>query len=130
MTAGMFFCSSMLVTLMNMVNQNIAKVQTMDPGVFLIIGHVRKVTDVSIVIGFAIAIASALLALVFGFMVSHRYNGPIVPLTRHLQELSQGKFSSRVRLRAGDELSELADAQNRLAEALEKRGTGDSGIRG
>jgi len=72
-------------------------------------------------VGLIFIACAALISLLFGLMISHRFYGPVVPLARHLNELREGKFGARVKLRPGDELAELMDAQNALAEALEKR---------
>jgi signal transduction histidine kinase len=56
-----------------------------------------------------------------GVRLSNRIYGPLVPLLRHIQNLKQGVYSSRVVLRQNDELTELRDALNELAANLEAR---------
>ena len=56
-----------------------------------------------------------------GVRLSNRIYGPLVPMLRHIQNLKQGIYSSRVVLRQNDELIELRDALNELAAALEAR---------
>lgn len=53
--------------------------------------------------------------------LSNRIYGPLIPLLRHIQNLKQGIYSSRVVLRQNDELTELRDALNELAATLEAR---------
>jgi signal transduction histidine kinase len=53
--------------------------------------------------------------------LSNRIYGPLVPLMRHIQNMKQGVYSSRVVLRQNDELTELRDALNELAAILEAR---------
>lgn len=59
---------------------------------------------------------------VFAYVISlgHRFFGPIVPLSSHIDKLISGDYSARVKLRKGDELHELADKLNKLAAILEK----------
>jgi len=56
-----------------------------------------------------------------GVRMSNRIYGPLVPMLRHIQNLKNGIYSSRVVLRQHDELVELRDALNDLAAALEAR---------
>lgn len=60
-------------------------------------------------------------AIFLGIRISNRIYGPLVPLLRHIQNLRQGIYSSRVILRRNDELTELRDALNELAATLEAR---------
>lgn len=53
--------------------------------------------------------------------ISNRVYGPLIPLQRHIQNLKQGMYSSRVILRRNDELTELRDSLNELAAVLEAR---------
>lgn len=53
--------------------------------------------------------------------VTHRYYGPLVAIHRFVQAMTQGDYSRRVMLRRQDELHELADHLNCMAEALERR---------
>jgi len=62
----------------------------------------------------------AFVTLLIGIVITHRTYGPLVPLMRHVENLTQRKFDARVHLRDTDELQELADALNLLAETLEK----------
>lgn len=52
--------------------------------------------------------------------VSHRIFGPLVPISRHIRELQQGNYSSRVHLRKDDFMLDLKDDLNILAETLQK----------
>ncbi|MGZ3653510.1 MAG: hypothetical protein ACXVB9_10955 [Bdellovibrionota bacterium] len=62
----------------------------------------------------------AVVTLVIGIVITHRTYGPLVPILRHVNDLTQRKFNARVHLRTTDELQELASALNLLAETLEK----------
>lgn len=62
-----------------------------------------------------------LFVIFMGVKLSNRIYGPLIPLLRHIQNLKQGVYSSRVVLRQNDELTELRDALNELAATLEAR---------
>jgi hypothetical protein len=55
------------------------------------------------------------------FKLTHRYYGPIVALTRILQELKSGNYKARVHLRQKDEFQNLATELNLLAEHLDSK---------
>lgn len=57
-------------------------------------------------------------SIFIGVLVSHRVYGPLIPIVRHIRKLAEGDYASRVRLRKGDELEEVAGALNELAEKL------------
>lgn len=72
-------------------------------------------------LAFMVAAVFSILSIVLGWQMSHRFYGPVIPLLRHIEELRNGNFSSRVKLRRGDELMELQEALNGLAEMLEAK---------
>ena len=55
------------------------------------------------------------------FRLTHRYYGPLVSIERFLDQLIEGKYDTRVSIRKKDELQNLANQLNKLAEALQKR---------
>ncbi|MFK7872143.1 MAG: hypothetical protein AB8C84_03085 [Oligoflexales bacterium] len=55
------------------------------------------------------------------FKLTHRYYGPMVSLERLIIELKSGRYHSRVKIRAHDEMQSLALHLNELAESLEKK---------
>jgi len=67
------------------------------------------------------ALFLSVFALVTGFVLSHRMYGPIVSIKRHIAHLREGNYSARLNLRQTDDMSELRDALNDLAGALESR---------
>jgi signal transduction histidine kinase len=72
-------------------------------------------------VAFGLMILVTGLAFAVGVRLSHRIYGPIVPINRFIEALSSGEYTARIALRKGDDMIELKDALNRLAEALEKR---------
>lgn len=55
------------------------------------------------------------------FKLTHRYYGPLVSIERFVDEMTQGRYSQRVKIRQKDELQRLTDRLNDMAAALEKR---------
>lgn len=63
----------------------------------------------------------ALTSLAHWLLLSHRIFGPTIPIRRHVQKLAEGDYSTRLKLRGGDEFQELVSDLNHLAETLESR---------
>lgn len=61
-------------------------------------------------------------ALCFAFWLqfSHGVFGPMVQIRRHINRMREGDYQSQIRLRAGDEFKNVADALNELAKSLQK----------
>lgn len=59
--------------------------------------------------------------LIIGLSVAylHRLVGPTIAFSRHMRALSNGDYSSRVKLRKNDAFRELAEDMNDLAASLE-----------
>ena len=60
-------------------------------------------------------------AMFLALRMTHRFLGPQVPMRRHVRAMIAGDYSSRCRIRHGDELQELAEDLNELAGALAER---------
>lgn len=63
-----------------------------------------------------IIVIPAMMAAVFlwGLFVSHRFAGPIERIERQLDEALSGRSKGSIKLRAGDDLSGVAERINRL----------------
>lgn len=68
------------------------------------------------------------LALLFFYVLSifvvtviftHRMIGPMIPMTRHVKALQEGRYTHRINLRRHDAFGELAEQLNDLAETLQ-----------
>ena len=71
---------------------------------------------------FAVFFICYLLILTISCIIfSHRYFGPIVAFKRHSVALKDGSYSSRIKLRKGDEFNDLAHELNDLAQSLENK---------
>lgn len=59
----------------------------------------------------------------FGYWIvySHRIFGPVVPIRRTIQKLTDGDYKARIHLRLSDEFKNIADDINKLADSLEKK---------
>jgi len=57
----------------------------------------------------------------FGFYITHRIVGPMVPIMRFIRELREGRYQSRLIIRGKDDLQDLADELNQLADNLHAR---------
>lgn len=67
------------------------------------------------------AVVIAFVAFNVGVFLTHRIFGAIVPIRRLIGDLMRGDYKARVNLRAQDELHELADDLNALAERLDQK---------
>lgn len=66
-----------------------------------------------------IAIGGAVAAmLTVGFFWGRSFIGPILALTRSTRELAKGKMDARVAIRSTDEIGQLGDAFNNMADKL------------
>jgi methyl-accepting chemotaxis protein len=122
LVAGGIIAQSVVIAVMAyFINNTIANVidtHQLDPAVGATITHA---ITLSMSLLMLIAVAFALVAVLIGVKLSHRIYGPLVPFTRHIDALKNGKYSTRMNLRRTDDLVELKDALNSLAEALQAR---------
>lgn len=61
-----------------------------------------------------------ILCTAIGILTSHKIAGPLYRIKLFLGRMIEGDYSGRLRLRKNDELHDLAEIINRLAEKLEK----------
>jgi methyl-accepting chemotaxis protein len=74
-------------------------------------------------LGFSFYIILLLLAIYifsFGFAIGQSFSSPIKKILEKARELSGGNLSTRVYLQTKDELSELAELLNQIAEELQE----------
>ena len=80
--------------------------------------------------GFIIMLIFSLFLILYGgwisFRFAHRFFGPTVPIVRLINELKNGQYSSRIQLRSGDELNEVAESLNDLASRLKEASSSSS----
>lgn len=118
---GILLIGSLSVLLMMKIQHEIVSldhIQNVDPEIiYPILQSVRRAQLLVTVVSFL----AFVVAVWRGLRLSHRIWGPMIPLRRHVGELTKGNFKSRVHLRTGDEFTELSDDLNGLAESLEIR---------
>ena len=122
LVAGGIIAQSLVIGVMAFfINSTIAstiEIHKLDPAVG---STITNAITVSMSLLMLIAVAFALIAVLIGVKLSHRIYGPLVPFTRHIDQLKEGRYSNRMNLRRTDDLVELKDALNSLAEALNAR---------
>jgi len=69
----------------------------------------------------AVVVVYMISNLLITVVITHKMVGPTVAFRRHIRNLVDGNFQSRVNLRQGDAFTEVADDLNFLAETLEKK---------
>lgn len=66
------------------------------------------------------ALASLVLALLLSFLMTRRVLRPLSQMTRISRELAAGSFSNRVEVVTNDEIGQLGEAFNSMADSLEQ----------
>ena len=72
-------------------------------------------------LGVWILAAALALTLAVGWVVARSVTGSVTRMAAGARALAEGRLETRLRVRPGDELGVLADALNRMAEALSRR---------
>ncbi len=74
-------------------------------------------------LAFFLCLLGSMPILFYGALVfSHRIAGPLPKIYKALDDIGSGNFNVKITLRKGDELVELANSINRMAERLKARG--------
>ena len=113
----MVFVASVILFL-SQTMMSLEAAYSLDPEV---ISAIRKSLVSALGLTLLLCVVLATFAIILGVQWTHKIYGPVVPMQRHIDALKEGDYSSRVNLRKGDELQELSDALNSLAESLEKK---------
>ncbi|MGE0173633.1 MAG: HAMP domain-containing protein [Oligoflexales bacterium] len=61
------------------------------------------------------------------FRTTHKYYGPLISIDRFIEKIKDGDYTSRIVIRKTDELQDLANALNGMAETLAQRHGGRVG---
>jgi len=61
------------------------------------------------------------MAFVFLIFISHRTAGPLYSLKQGMERIGQGDFSVRLKFRKNDEIHDVAEGFNKMADALDKK---------
>lgn len=86
-----------------------------------VVEAIQKSLSSALWMAMILAALSILSSLALAIRLSHKIYGPMVAIKRYLDALMSGDYKARLNLRQGDDLLELRDALNQLAETLEKR---------
>ncbi len=121
-TGGAMLSLTALVALMAIVFNHTLKTLTEAQQIQIEVGYLLRDTMMYPFFMFVLgAFILGIFTIFMGIRLSNRIYGPLIPLQRHIQNLKQGMYSSRVILRRNDELTELRDSLNELAAVLEAR---------
>jgi signal transduction histidine kinase len=86
-----------------------------------VVGAIQSALTSAVYVSMLLAFGVTGLAFVIGIRLSHRIYGPIVAINRYIDSLTEGNYKARLTLRKDDDLTEIRDSLNKLAESLEKR---------
>ena len=122
MVAGGILVQSIVIAsaafLMNHTISGVIEMHTLEPSVG---SALTQMVNISFALLAVLSAAFALVAVLIGVRLSHRIYGPMVPFLRHIEHLMQGNYGVRMNLRRTDDMVELKDALNNLAETLENK---------
>lgn len=114
-TALMLICLYILIRLENNIQDVLTKGEVPADISEALLDHVGRaelnITGISLFLMFV--------SVYTGVRLSHRIYGPIVQIRKHVANLINGDFSSRVHLRDRDHFVELSEDLNLLAEKLQ-----------
>jgi len=65
-------------------------------------------------------LAALAVALLLSFLLTRRVLRPLLQMTRATRDVAAGQFTARVEVASGDEVGELGNAFNRMADSLER----------
>jgi methyl-accepting chemotaxis protein len=117
-------CLSVILFLMIVVFQMKQTINTLSLAYRLdpeIVVSVQGALSSAVYVALLLAAGVIGLAFIVGIRLSHRIYGPLVSINRFIEELAGGNYKSRMTLRKDDDLIEIRDSLNNLAESLEKR---------
>jgi len=102
----------------NIIFQNaIQKILSREGFDTVIIEHVSKYFAI---IGSGVTIAGILITLLIAFFLSKNITSPLNKLTNGMLELAQGKWNTRIKVKSHDEVGQLAEGFNFMAEHIEE----------
>jgi len=81
----------------------------------------RSITNqvkIILLLGLSITILLCILGIFISFLIANRLVKPIKALEQGTQAFAKGDFGYRIKIKTGDEIEDLADAFNRMAQAL------------
>ncbi|MCX6722445.1 MAG: HAMP domain-containing protein [Candidatus Staskawiczbacteria bacterium] len=88
-------------------------------GIFVIFAFIATTYEQLQPSSYVILLLLFIFMFFFGIAMGQRYTSPIKKILNNATELSKGNLSSRIYLESKDELSELANTFNKIAEELQ-----------
>lgn len=86
-----------------------------------VVTAIQSALTSAVYVSILLAVGVTFLSVLVGIRLSHRIYGPVVAIKRHIGALTEGDYKVRLTLRKHDDLLEIRDSLNQLAEALEQR---------
>jgi methyl-accepting chemotaxis protein len=68
-----------------------------------------------------LGVVFTIISMALVVVLTHRYVGPAVPIRRLINDLREGRYGARGKLRENDEFQDVMTSLNELAAELEKR---------
>lgn len=124
--AGLFMLVGFLTLFVSTIGQTMHTFGSIYGIERTLIEQVSRPLTVTLLIMVGFSAFLGVLAFVCGVVASHRLFGPMVPIMRQIENLRQGNYSARGKLRDKDEFHELMGALNDLAGELESRHGGST----
>lgn len=120
MGGGMLLLTLFIGVVMFTMNQTMISIEAAYGLDAEIANAIRGSLTATLAIALMLSAVLSAFAMMLGIQMSHRLYGPLIPIQKHIEELKNGNYASRIHLRKNDELQELQDSLNELAEELAK----------
>ena len=111
-----FFLITVVIIYFSGWRQMVQKLSNVYPQAMLV--GILNMIYIKLWIGFIILLP---IACVSAILASHKIAGPLVRIRRALDQLISNDYNLFVKLRKGDDLQDVADQINKLAESLRKK---------
>jgi len=115
---SVFFCTFMgwfLYKKLNSFTDVAVTLTEADDEIYMMLSsYMSTVATTAIILGSAFIVLNLLISIYY----THKMVGPTIAFRRHIKQLKNGNYDSRVVIRNGDAFSEVADELNQLTEVL------------
>jgi PAS domain S-box-containing protein len=81
---------------------------------------IEQITKYFVILGSGITVSGIFIALIIAFFMSRSITRPIQELTEGMLELAQGKWNSRIKIKSHDEVGQLAEGFNFMADHIKE----------
>jgi len=111
-----FFLVTVVIIYFSGWRQLVQKLSNVYPQAMLV--NILNAVYIKLWMGFIILLPVACISAI---LASHKIAGPLVRIRRALNQLAGNDYNLFVKLRKGDDLQDVADQINKLAESLRKK---------